>query len=77
MLRDLLAQSKRHHVSPYRIALVYAGLNENDKAFEWLQKAIEVRDERLVRVKVDPQLYSLHADPRFHEVVLRGVGLAQ
>ena len=76
MLREMLAQSKQHHVSPYRIALIYAGLNENDNAFAWLQKAIDERDERLVRVKVDPQLYSLHADPEF-EKVLRKIGLAQ
>jgi TolB-like protein/Tfp pilus assembly protein PilF len=61
--------------SPYLIARVYAGLDDKDQAFAWLEKAYEDRDERLVMLKVDQLLDSLRPDPRFQDL-LRRVGLA-
>ena len=40
--RNLLEQSqlsKRQYVSPFYVAIVYAGLGENERALDWLEKA--------------------------------------
>jgi tetratricopeptide (TPR) repeat protein len=39
ILRDLERKSKGASVSPYKLATIYAGLGENDKAVEFLEKA--------------------------------------
>jgi DNA-binding winged helix-turn-helix (wHTH) protein/TolB-like protein/tetratricopeptide (TPR) repeat protein len=70
----LKEQSKRRLVSPYGIAVIYAGLGEKDKALEWLDKAYEVRSFWLTTIKVDPRLESCRSDPRF-TALLRKVGL--
>ena len=54
---------------------MYAGLEENDQAFAWLDKAYDGRDFILVFLKVDPTFDRLRSDPRFAELVRR-VGLA-
>jgi len=75
VIADLEELSKRRYVPPYNIALIYTGLGENDRAFEWLQKAYEERSSRLVWLKVVPEVDSLRADPRFQDL-LRRVGLS-
>ena len=37
ILNDSLRQSKTAYVSPYMIATIYAGLDDKDKAFEFLE----------------------------------------
>jgi TolB-like protein/DNA-binding winged helix-turn-helix (wHTH) protein/Tfp pilus assembly protein PilF len=58
-------------IGRYEIALVYAGLRDNDKAFEWLESAYQVRDKGLTYLKVDPCLDPLRTDQRFAPLVLR------
>ena len=58
-------------IGRYEIALVYAGLQENDKAFEWLESAYQVRDKGLTYLKVDPCLDPLRSDARFATFVER------
>ncbi len=43
ILDQLDALSKRRYVSPLYFAIVYAGLKDNDKAIEYLNKAFEAR----------------------------------
>jgi tetratricopeptide (TPR) repeat protein len=64
-LKALIAQQR--YVSPYSIALIYAGLGEKDLAFEWLDRAYNERDESYIHLKVDPRLDDLRSDPRFTE----------
>jgi hypothetical protein len=61
----------RTGIGRYEIALVYAGLQENDKAFEWLESAFQVRDKGLTYIKVDPCLDPLRSDVRFAPLVQR------
>ena len=75
MIDDLKIRGAKSYVSPYAIAMVYAGLGERDGAFEWLEKAFEVRDEWLVRLRIAPELSNIRPDPRYVEL-LRRVGLA-
>ncbi len=68
LLDQLMQQSKKQYVSPFYVALVYAGLGENDHAVDWLEKAYADRSNGIVFLKVDPQLDTLRSSPRFHEL---------
>ena len=55
----------------YFIAGVHACLGETDAAFEWLGKALQMRESFLVQFKVNPLFDGLHGDPRFDALVKR------
>jgi tetratricopeptide (TPR) repeat protein len=59
------------------IAADYALAGEQDKAFEWLEKAYEERDgQDITNLKCDPSFKNLHGDPRFADL-LRRLGLPE
>jgi tetratricopeptide (TPR) repeat protein len=68
--------SDHAYVSPLFIATIYARLGESDRAFEWLAKACQERDNDIVFLRVEPSLDSLHSDPRYAELV-RTIGFPQ
>lgn len=47
--------------------LIYAAMEENDKAFEWVTKAIENKSSLLLLRFADPLVNSLRDDPRYPE----------
>ncbi len=71
LLGDLLEREKKQYVSPYSIALVYAGLEEKEQAIAWLRKGSEQRAGRMVRLQFDPRFKNLRPDPHFVEVLRR------
>jgi serine/threonine protein kinase/Flp pilus assembly protein TadD len=56
------------------VGLIYTGLGEIDRAFEWLDKAFENRSGPLGMIKVDPKLDTLRSDQRF-AALLKKMGL--
>jgi serine/threonine protein kinase/tetratricopeptide (TPR) repeat protein len=70
-LRDLLANSRHIYVAPYGIAAVYAALGDKDQAFAHLEQAYAQRSQFLDFLKFDPELDSLHSDPRFQDLLGR------
>ena len=50
---------------PYNIAYVYAFRGEADKAFEWLDKAVEYGDPGLGAIVTENLFDKIHADPRW------------
>jgi tetratricopeptide (TPR) repeat protein len=54
-----------HNDAAFQIAEIYAYRGETDKAFEWLERAYNQKDGGLSQMKGDPQLRSLHRDPRW------------
>ncbi len=58
------------------LAVVYAGLDDKDKAFDWLEKAFQYPSFHLAGMKIEPLLAPLHNDPRWSDL-LRRVGLPQ
>jgi serine/threonine-protein kinase len=60
----------------YQIAEVYAWRGENDKAFEWLERAYRQRDGGLTHLKTDRSLAKLRSDPRYQRL-LRKLKLPQ
>jgi tetratricopeptide (TPR) repeat protein len=64
ILNDFLVQFRRGPFPALSIAQVYIGLGEKDRAFEWLDRAIDQRDLD-VTLQWDSPYESLRADPRF------------
>ena len=76
IMDELKGLSKETYISPYDVAMIYVGLDQNDQAFDWLQKAYEERSDWLRYLKVDPRIDPLRSDLRFLDLVRR-VGLPQ
>jgi TolB-like protein/Tfp pilus assembly protein PilF len=64
VLADLLRQSERHPLPALAIAQVYIGLGNKDRAFEWLEKAIDQRDLD-VTLQWDSLYEPLRSDSRY------------
>ena len=71
ILNGLNALAKRRYVSPLYFAIVYAGLKDNDKAIEYLNKAFEARHPGLVLIRIEPMFDGLRSDARFQEMIRR------
>jgi len=65
---------EQRYATSYGVALVYAGLGENEEAFHWLDKAYDERSHWLVWLSLDPRWNGLRPDPRF-DPLRRRVGL--
>ncbi|MCC6329465.1 MAG: hypothetical protein IT174_13195 [Acidobacteria bacterium] len=63
--------AKSQYVPSYRIAAIYAALDEKDKAFAELEKAFEAKDWELYRLKIEIYMRPLRDDPRFAAMVKR------
>jgi TolB-like protein/Tfp pilus assembly protein PilF len=70
ILDDLLKSSQREPVSALSIAEVYIGLGDKDRAFEWLEKAVDQRDLDLT-LQWDSLYDSLRSDPRYTRLLRR------
>ena len=71
ILNQIEALSKRRYVSPLYFAIVYAGLKDNDKAIEYLNKAFEARHPGLVLIRIEPMFDGLRSDERFQVLIKR------
>jgi len=60
----------------YGLAIAYAHLGENDRAFEQLERRYRDRGFEMLTLKTNPDLDPLRPDPRFQDLVRR-VGLPQ
>jgi tetratricopeptide (TPR) repeat protein len=62
-----------HNPQPmYDLARTYVKLNQKDKAFEWIDKALSANLSNPRQIANDPDLVSLHDDPRFPALAERG-----
>jgi adenylate cyclase len=60
----------------FQIAEAHAWRGEKDQAFQWLDRAYAQRDGGMIRVKNDPLLDSLRADPRY-KILLQKINLPE
>jgi tetratricopeptide (TPR) repeat protein len=81
VLNQLFEMKERQNVIALNLAKVYCGLDENDKAVEWLERAIEERNAELVYFELETKVGTTGGalgkslkDPRIVEL-LRRVGL--
>jgi len=75
VLERLEAMSPTTYVPPASIAWVYLGLRDVDRAFEWLGRAVDARDQLMMPIKSYAFFDPIRADPRF-QALLRKMKLA-
>jgi len=66
----LLELKSATHASPYRLAIVYAGLSEKENALEALKEAVSRRSPGVVHLKVSPLFQELRSDERFQQLLI-------
>jgi serine/threonine-protein kinase len=66
----LLELKSATDASAYRLAIVYAGLAEKEKALEALKEAVNRRSPGVVHLKVSPLFQELRSDDRFQELLI-------
>jgi tetratricopeptide (TPR) repeat protein len=71
LLEELKEMAKGQPASPYNMAVVCAGLKNNDDAFEWLELARLNRSAPMVFINIEPFFDDLRADPRFANLLER------
>lgn len=72
ILRELQTQSKTDYVSPYMLAVIYTGLGNKDKAFEFLENAYEEKSPDIAYfIKADLRIDPLRSDSRFQHLLRR------
>jgi serine/threonine protein kinase/Tfp pilus assembly protein PilF len=71
ILHELKELSKQRHVNPTEFALIYTGLGDKNRAFEFLQKEYEENKRLQTSINILPEWDSLRSDPRFAELLQR------
>jgi tetratricopeptide (TPR) repeat protein len=71
ILQGLTQDTAKRYVSPFAFALIYTSLGEREQAFDWLEKAYQLRDPSLSTIRGDPRLDLLRGDPRFQDLLRR------
>ncbi len=67
---ELLNESGRNRYVPAEArAIVYVALSNNDRAVEWLNRAVEERSSFMPFLGVDPRLDPVRHDPRFAQIL--------
>ena len=71
IIKELEGKYARKEANGLPIAAVYAGLGQQDKAFEWLEKDFQNRDGYLPDITVSIPLESLRGAARFKDLLRR------
>ena len=71
LLRSLNQRAKKENVLPSQFAHVYADLGNTNRAFQWLNKAVEEERSPQMMMLNSPEWDVLRDDPRFAAVVKR------
>jgi tetratricopeptide (TPR) repeat protein len=71
VLRRLTELGRPDGVTPFKLAWVYAGLDDRDHAFAELERAYAQRDGAMPLLAAYWTLDSLHGDPRFRSLLKR------
>jgi hypothetical protein len=74
VMEDVLSRGTEGYGLPATRAIFYFALGELDECFKWMERAVEVRDPRLLNVIRSPKTDTIRDDPRFH-AILKKMGL--
>ena len=64
-------EAEKPGYAPFGMIWAYAGLDDKEQTFAYLERAYEERAGRMVWLNVDPVLEPLRSDPRFKDLVRR------
>jgi serine/threonine-protein kinase len=65
LLEELQDLAQKAYVSPWSFELIYAGLGEIDRFFDWCEKAVDERDPMILHLHVEPEYDPLRSHPRY------------
>ena len=71
ILNQLLERAQTRYVAPTSLAAVQAALGETGPALDSLDKALALRDQRLIFLKDDPRWLGLRQQPRFKTLMVK------
>jgi adenylate cyclase len=71
ILNEQKRLAKQRYISPYNFAIIYTGLGDKDRAFEYLNKAYDEGAGGLSHFPVRPMFDSLRSDPRYRNLLRR------
>jgi len=71
ILHEQEQAAKERYISPYNFAMIYTGLGDKNRAFEYLNEALDERAQPLVHLKSRPVWDPLRSDPRYAELLRR------
>jgi len=74
VLSRLQSLLKEKRAGAQDLAIIYTGLGEKERAFEWLEKALQERSHVILYLKTDPFFDQLRSDRRLADI-LRRAGL--
>jgi serine/threonine protein kinase/Tfp pilus assembly protein PilF len=69
LLSELEARSNEGYVSSFWMAAIHMGLDEMDKAFEFIERAYEERDGNLIYISAPTPFDALSPDPRYKKLL--------
>jgi len=69
VLNDLIKRSEYEYIRPFLFGKLYAGLGDKDKAFEWLEKAVDEKDHAILQILTDESVDNLRSDPRYIQLL--------
>ncbi|MGI8408274.1 MAG: tetratricopeptide repeat protein [Pyrinomonadaceae bacterium] len=71
ILDELTGKPGNQRIYPFEIALINIGLDDREKAFEWLEKSFDEKAWQLGFLNVEPIFDPLREDPRFSDLLRR------
>lgn len=69
LLAALKKDSAHRYVSPYYLALLYAGLGDRQQALTSLQRAYDDRSNNMIFLRIVPQFDGLRSDAEFQKLI--------
>jgi hypothetical protein len=69
VLERLEAMAPIRYVPPSMFAFTHLGLRDVDRAFEWLDRAVDARDQLMMPIKSYVFFDPIRADPRFQSLL--------
>jgi serine/threonine-protein kinase len=76
VIKELQERYSKQQADGRDIAVVYAGLDDKDQAFAWLEKAFQYHSHFLAALRLEPLLDPLRNDPRWSDLQRR-VGMSE
>ena len=65
LLEELQEIAQKAYVQPFAFGLIYSGLGEIDRCFDWLEKAVDEREGWMLHIHADPAFDPLRSHPRY------------
>ena len=76
ILTELERRATTEYVAYYFLAMIYAGLEDETKTLDHLEKAFGARENFLIRLRVEPAFDKLRGNERF-DALLKRIGIPQ